>query len=453
MSSSFSEVFDSLIELGPECMENFAASLDPSWIEEALSATGKATVRRRKLPAENVVWLVLCMAMFADRSIEAVVDHLSLVIQGVVSLSRAAIPQARRRLGKEPLKHLFRIVANAWADTPGLPGYKGLSLYAVDGSCVRVQDSDANFEHFGKPGGRGGPNDAGYPQLRIACLLNLCSRILVDAAFGPYKKAEQELAKELWPSVSDNSLMILDRGYVEYAVFASLISKGTNRHLLVRVRKDRKFEELKELADGSILARLRTSKAILNSNPGLPESITVRVIHYKHPDGEANRLFTTLLDPETFPAQELIDLYHERWEIELSYDEIKTHMLERKECLRSKTPAGVEQELWGLLITYNLIRREMLLAALEHQLPPNRCSFRNALLWIRTFIIITVWKSKPGTIPKHLSGFRSTLDVLFLPERRSERRYPRHVKIKMSKYKRNRGKRNLELADNNEKTA
>ena len=152
------------------------------------------------------------------------------------------------------------------------------------------------------------------------------------------------------------------------------------------------------------------------------------------------RLFTTLLDPQAYPAQELIDLYHERWEIELGYDEIKTHMLERKESLRSKKPDGVKQELWGLLLTYNLVRREMLLAAKAHSLPPKRISFRSSILWIRT-IWLTGWQLSPGTIPRHLGQLRSTLDVLILPPRRSERRYPRHVKIKMSNYKRNRGRR------------
>ncbi len=153
---------------------------------------------------------------------------------------------------------------------------------------------------------------------------------------------------------------------------------------------------------------------------------------------------TTLLDPTEYPAHELIRLYHERWEIELGFDELKTHLIEsRKNHLRTKKPVGVTQELWGLLLTYNLIRREMLLAAQSNNVHPRRISFRSSLLWIRTFWL-SAWRTKAGNIPKHLGQFRSTLDVLILPERRTERRNPRHVKIKMSNYARNRGKRKAE---------
>ena len=123
----------------------------------------------------------------------------------------------------------------------------------------------------------------------------------------------------------------------------------------------------------------------------------------------------------------------------MAYDEPKTHLVERNECLRSRTPRGVEQELWGLLTVYNLVRHEMVLAADMHRVPPRRISFRSSLMWIRSFLLVTV-RTAPANIPKHLGNLRSTLDVLVLPERRSERRYPRHVKIKMSRYARNRGR-------------
>ncbi len=149
---------------------------------------------------------------------------------------------------------------------------------------------------------------------------------------------------------------------------------------------------------------------------------------------------TSLLDPDEWPADQVVGLYHERWELEVGYDELKTHMLHRKEALRSKKSEGVVQEIWGLLLTYNLIRREMLLAAKEFELAPNRIAFVPSLHWIRTFWL-TAWKTAPGTLPRHLGKLRSSLNVLVLPPRRSRRRYARHVKIKMSNYPRNRGRR------------
>ncbi len=210
---SLSSTLESLLEMGPEGVARFAESMEPEWVDEALAATGKASVRRRKLPAEQAVWLVLGMALFEDRSIRDVVDHLSLVMPGVDSLAPSAVIQARYRLGEEPMHWLFRRVAKAWA-VPQDGGFRGLSLFAVDGTCARVQDTDENFEHFGKPGGRNGPGDAGYPQMRMAALFNLDTRLLVDASFGPYATSEHELAESLWAEIPANSLVILDKGFI-----------------------------------------------------------------------------------------------------------------------------------------------------------------------------------------------------------------------------------------------
>lgn len=439
---SFAGVLESLVSMGPERIERFGASLPQEWIEEALAATGTASIRRRKLPAEQVLWLVLGMALFQDLSIRDVVDHLGLVMpgDGADSLAPSAISNARGRLGPEPVAWLFNRVAAHWSNQGGGRGYAGLSLFAVDGTCMRVQDSDANFEHFGKPGSRGGAGDAGYPQLRLACLMNLGSRMLVAARFGPYATSEQELAAPLWPHVPGKSITILDRGFVDYTQFASFIDIADERHVLVRMRQNMKPEPVKELLDGSLEVRLTPSKEALRATPDLPSEIVGRVIAYQHPDGKPSRLFTTLLDPELYPANELIALYHDRWEIELAYDELKTHMLDPKKCLRCKSPDRVAQEVWGLLLTYNLVRREMLLVAAANDLSPRRISFVSSLMWITNFWVMA-WRTSPANIPKHLGEFHSKLKVLFLPEKRTERRYPRHVKIKMSNYPRNRGKR------------
>lgn len=443
--SSLSSAFDALQEMGPEGIARFAESLEPAWLEEALHATGTATMRRRKLPAEQAIWLVLGMGLFADRSIREVVEHLGLVLPGVKSLAPSAIPQARYRLGAEPMKQLFHRVAEAWSNPQDRAGYRGLSVFAVDGTCTRVQDSNANLVHFGKPGGRSGSGDAGYPQLRLVALFNVDSRMLVDAVFGPYASYEQALAKGLWAQVPDHSLTLVDKGFSSYALFSELAHRGTDRHFLIRMKKNARFEPIEVLADGTWLANIKRPKH-LGSGSELPSQLTVRIIEYQYDGGQAQRLMTTLLDPASYPASEIIEMYHQRWEAEIAFDEIKTHMLERKECLRSLRPEGVEQEVWGLLLVYNLVRREMLLAAEQHQLPANRISFRSSLLWIRNFWL-TAWRTKPGNLPKHLGRFRSTLDVLLLPERRRQRKYPRHVKIKMSNYPRNRGKRSARVAN------
>lgn len=435
------EALEAIRELGPqEGIDRFAASLDPEWIKEALDFSGSASLRRRKLPAEQAVWLVLGMALFTDRSIRDVVDHLGLVIGKLPSLAPSNVTKARYRIGAEPLRWLFEKVAKKWSATPGLGDYHGLSVWGVDGTHARVQDSDQNFAHFGKPGGRAGPNDAGYPQLRVVALMNLSNRLLADARAGSWSKSEHELARELWESVPDDSLVIVDRGFMSYMILLELVAARKNRHFLIRAKKNMKYEPVEVLPDGTVLALLWPNPKLRREDPELPDPIEVRVISYRGPQGELCRMFTTLTDPQRYPAQEVIDLYHERWELEIGFDELKTHMLEGKECLRSKRPEGVYQELWAQLLVYNLVRREMLLAAQAHNLPPKQISFRSSLLWIRGFWL-TAWHTSPGNVPKSLANFRSTLDVLILPVRRSERRYPREVKIKMSSYPRNRGKR------------
>lgn len=443
--SSFAEAVAAVEQLGPQGIARFQASLELSWVEEALAATGTASVRRRKFPAEQAVWLVLGMAVFRDRSIEDVVAHLGLTIPGTGALAKSAIPAARRRLGPAPIKHLFQRVASAWANADRLGDYRGLTLLGVDGTCMRVQDSDPNFEHFGKPTSRDGEG-GGYPQLRLAALLNLGTRMVTDMEFGAFEASETALAEPLFARLPDDSLTLVDRGFHSYKLVHDVTRLGRNRHLLARLRKNIEVEVVELLADGTERVRIHPNKSLRRTNPEFTEPLEGRVITYQHPGGEPSRLFTTLADGAAYPASELIRLYHDRWELEVAFDELKTHMGERLESLRSKSPEGVEQELWGVFLVYNLVRREMLLAAAAAKVPPRRISFRESLLLIRN-VWITGWTTKaPGTIPRHLVELRTNLAALVLPERRSDRRFPRQVKIKMSNYNRNRGRRSSSKA-------
>ncbi|MCP4867273.1 MAG: IS4 family transposase [Proteobacteria bacterium] len=430
----FSEILDDLAAMGPRGLARFEASIDPSWIEQALAHTGKASIRRRKLPADMLVWLIVGMALFRDRSIVNVVEHLNLVAPGVESLApRAARCRADGVAVPQDCGGLFERAGAAYLPRTGAvrdrrqpPPRPGLRR---------------DFEFFGKPGGRGGSGDAGYPQARIAVLLNLRSRLLADARFGPFGTSEQSLAREMISNIPDASVTVLDRGFISYALLAEVVgSEERERNVMIRLRADQKFTDVKLLPDGSALARMRPSKEARRKHDNLPDFIQGRIVHYQHEGGTASRLFVTLTDWELYPALALVGLYHERWELEVGYDELKTHMFERVECLRSLSPNNVIQELWGLLLVYNLVRREMLLVALEHGLPPTRVSFRTAVLTCRDFWLITAWGA-PGRVPRHLADLRMTLSSLIIPPRRSHRRYPRHVKIKMSNYPRNRGTR------------
>jgi hypothetical protein len=128
----------------PESFARLLSSIDAAWIEEALEASGVATIRKRRLPAEQVVWLVLGMALYRDWSISRVVNHLHLAPPG--GSGRGVVPsapvQARARLGDEPMRWLFERCAQTWAhQSADRHRYRGLALYGVDGTTVRTLDS------------------------------------------------------------------------------------------------------------------------------------------------------------------------------------------------------------------------------------------------------------------------------------------------------------------------
>jgi len=140
------DAFECVAEVVPGELKRFQAHIDPVWIEEALEATGTATVRRRRLPADQVVWMVLGMGLLRDDAIERVVDSLDLALPGRSGLvAKSAIAQARQRLGDEPLAYLFATTAAAWADkSADRHRWRGLALYGADGTTLRVADTAEN---------------------------------------------------------------------------------------------------------------------------------------------------------------------------------------------------------------------------------------------------------------------------------------------------------------------
>lgn len=423
----------------------FAQSLDPAWVEQALRATGTATIRRRKLPAEYVVWLVIGMAMLRDRSIAEVVRHLDLVMPTATGkrqhVSGGALVQARDRLGTEPLAWLFRTTAAHWASASAQEHrWRGLVVLGVDGSTLRVPDSPENDAHFGRAGTSRGDAGAAYPQLRLVSLMVLRSHLLWDVAFGAYNDSELALAQPLWAQLPPSSLVIVDRAFATYENFQTLSHPAQQRHWLTRAKQGKRMARLRPvqaLGPGDALVELRPSTRTRKLHPNLPETLTVRAISYQRKGFKPQSLLTSLLDPVAFPAAEIIALYHERWELELAYDEVKTHTLEREETsLRCKKPERVAQELWGLALAYNLVRLSMAEVARRAGVLPNAISYRHTLHFVRAFWI-SAWLASPGVLPKRLQTLYDELPLLLLPPRRT-RNYPRAVKIKMSKYPRKR---------------
>lgn len=421
-----------------ESLSTFESHIDAVWIEEALEATGTATLRRRRLPAEQVVWLVLGMALMRDRPMHDVVAKLDLALPGSSpekAVATSTITQARQRIGPAPLRWLFERCALEWSrKSAAKHAWHDLALYALDGSSLRVADSQENREHFGLADGR---SESGYPLVRLAALIAARSHLIVAAAFGPYSNSEHHYAERLWSSIPPNSVTLVDRNFLAARILLG-IQGGPNRHWLTRAKSTTAWSILKKLGRDDLLVELNVSDAARQQDRSLPASFVARAIAYQFDKTKPKQwVLTSLTDHRLYPATEVIALYHERWEIELAYDELKTHQLERFETIRSRSVKGVEQELWGVLLTYNLVRLEMEHIADEADVPPSRISFVTAMRFIRD-----EWGwcavASPGSIPEKLRRMRANILDFVLPERRRERRFPRAVKIKMSNYARKR---------------
>jgi hypothetical protein len=444
VQETFTEALEFTSEFTPKAFPNLTKHLDPAWVEEALATTGTATIRRRRMPAEQTVWLVLGMAVMRDLPITAVARQLEVALpaaDGSRTVASSALTQARARLGSEPMEWLFLRSSEEWAHrSADGDRWRGLALYGVDGTTLRVADSPENRDHFGgQDSGRhdGGRDErqSGYPLTKLVVLMALRSHLLAAAVFGPYATDERTYAVSLWNAVPDQSLVLFDRGHLQASVLVPLMTQGVERHWLTRAKVSTKFTLIRRLGRGDELVEFKVSSEARRKDPSLPTHFDARAVRYQRKGYQPQILLTSLVDEKAYPADALRALYHERWEIELGFGEIKTDMLERLETIRSKSPTAVAQEMWGLLIAYNLIRLEMARVASELRVAPTRISFVAAL---REFV--NAWHLasivSPGTIPERFATLTDRLRHYLLPPRRPERTFPRAVKIKMSNYAR-----------------
>ena len=335
------------------------------------------------------------MALYSEGSYEDVfaqlTDGLSWASGWAVSYappSKSAIFQARVRLGSEPAAALFARVAVPLGteDTPGV-WLAGRRLVAIDGTCVDVADTIMNAEHFGRPGVSSGER-AAFPQARVVALAECGTHAMFAATIGTYGESETALAEPLLlDRLAPGMLLLADRVFFSYTLWRKLTAgtgtgTGTGADLLWRVRTDTKGPKpvfVAELADGSWLA-------LLSERGSAEEPMPVRVIDYSLDDGRDGsddpvryRLFTTILDPDQASAVDLAAAYSQRWEIENTFDELKTHQRGPRTVLRSKSPDLVLQEIWGHLCCHYAIRSLMAEAATHAGHDPDRVSFVAAL--------------------------------------------------------------------------
>jgi hypothetical protein len=330
-------------------------------IRGALVTTRKESVRQRDLPAHVVVYYVIALALYMQSSYREVLRCLLEGIQwllepsaGIKVAGNSGISQARTRLGWEPLRQLHDEVVKpvAVAATKGA-WYRGWRLVSIDGSTLDVADEKGNSEAFGRPGASRG--ESAYPQIRFVSLVENGTHVLFGTRMADYATSEIALAKTVLPSLSKGMLCLADRGFFGFEMWKQAATTGAD--LLWRVRKNIVLPCEKRLPDGSYLSRIYPSQ---QDQRRARNGVVVRVIEYRLEGVEGAeplyRLATTILDQERAPAAELAALYHERWEIETAFDELKTHLRGAKIVLRSKTPDLVRQEFYGLLLAHFAVR-------------------------------------------------------------------------------------------------
>lgn len=393
-------------------------------IDEALADTCRVQSRVRDLPSRVVVYLLLAACLFPEVGYAGVWRKLAAALSGVATAmpTASALAQARRRVGVQPLRWLFDLLCGP-AATTGRSGtwWRGLLVCAIDGTTLTVPDSPAMGSRFSKQAGHhGGTN---YPQVRLLTLVACGTRTLLNAVFGPTTTGETTYAPRLLRSLRPGMILLGDRNFGAQGLLSDIAATGAD--LLVRLKTGRIVPVLARYPDGSYLSSLGDLRVrIVECEIAISTSAGRRTGVY--------RLATTLLDHHRYPAAELIRLYHERWEIETAYLELKSSILGGR-VLRSRTPDGIDQEIYALLVTYQLLRTAMADATnTRPEADPDRASFSIAWQCARdqliqaTGVIAEAVIDLAGTIGRHVLA-------ALLPARRL-RACPRIVKRAISKY-------------------
>jgi hypothetical protein len=329
-------------------------------IHEVLQQTNRASIRERDLPAHVVVYYVIALALYMRSSYREVLRCLLEGVQWLLDPSakvkvagKSGISQARSRLGVEPLKKLYDAAVGPIAEkrTKGA-WYREWRLVSLDGSTLDVADTTENDTAFGRPGASRG--SSAFPKIRFVALLENGTHVLWGAHMDRYATDELTLAEKVIPWLRKGMLCMADRFFPSYKLWRAAAKRGAD--LLWRTRQNARLEVEKRLPDGSYLSRIYRLKNVADAEP-------------------LYRLITTILEPQQAPAKELAALYHERWEIETTLDELKTHLRGAQIVLRSKTPELVRQEFFGLMMAHFAIRGLMHEAALKADEDPDRLSF------------------------------------------------------------------------------
>lgn len=358
-------------------------------VHDVLEQHGRNSQRVRSFPAVAGVYYCMALSLYPEAAYEEV---FAVVSQGLAWASGAAEPAGvakssisalRSRIGAAPLSDLVQRCCVPMADLRAHPEafYNGLRLVAIDGSNFELPDEADNVAAFGYPGSRTG--HAGYPQAQCAVLVECTTHAILGANLGPYRAGEWEICQPLLTRLAPGMLCLADRGFNGFEHWRQ--ARATGAQLLWRCGANRLLPVRRRLDDGSYLSAIAPTG--VGRAQAAEQTLTVRVIEYALPgldDAQPRyRLLTTLLDPQVAPAMELAALYHQRWEVESVFDELKTHLRQGRRVLRSKTPELVRQEFYGWVLAHYAVRWLLHQGASRHRLTHAQLSFKGHVELLR----------------------------------------------------------------------
>jgi hypothetical protein len=392
-------------------------------VDAVLGETGKVQARVRDLPSRVVVYLLLAAGLFAEVGYGQVWARMIAGLDGlaVPTPTAGALAQARRRIGVAPLRALFDLLRSPATGlaTKGVY-WRGRLVTAIDGTMMCCPDTAANLRVYRRGGGHHG--GTGYPMIRMLALVACGTRTIIDATFGSTSIGETTYTHDLLPALRRGMILLADRNFAARDLIAAIAHTGAD--LLIRVKTGRKLPVCRQLGNGSYVSRIGTVEVqVINCEI----TITTEAGHRS----EVYQLITTILDPD-IPATEIIRLYHERWEIETSFLELKSTILGGR-VLRAKTPGGVDQEVYALLVTYQAVRIAIADATIGRpDLDPDRGSFAIALHTARDQLV-----QAAGVIAETVIDLVGVIGRRVLDNRMPNRRprtNPRVVKRAISKF-------------------
>ena len=403
-------------------------------------------VRRvRQSTALTLVLFVIGMALWSRRNQcqvwQSLVGKLSDLhpAEPTSTISDAGLSGRRKELGSQCLQTLMRQCCQVIAQRSTMPSaFCGrYRLMAIDGTLFNTADTPANAAAFGRSSNQYGPG--AYPQVRCVLLVECGSHVVVDLSIDGYEVSEVHGAHRLLEQVSRNMLVLVDAGITSGGFLEHVRERGAHVLGALEAGAWEHLSQQRRLADGSVLAWVEPTRPGSAKYP-LRAGMWVRIISYRVTDerlgekGKVYRLVTTLLNPHVAPALTLVNLYHERWEVELVIDEIKTHERAQRKVLRSKTPEGVRQELYGIYLAHYAVRVLLAQAAVEAQLDPDRLSFTEGLFELTESISLALTLEPEEATAPLLERLRHKMAQHVLPERRL-RINRREVKQVYNKYK------------------